>query len=342
MGNQDNLATILTILAGLGIAAGAFYYILLRGKKKPKSIPPAIPIGTGEGGTEVGLTNQKDKFGVKKIYEDKTGQKQWYSNFSNKETLLSAGLKKRVPSKYDSMMHLHCHDYAEEGNKAEIENNICTLSGNHVRLYVTDPGNVPIWYNTEQTAYFKLIKKRPMINSNYSTFRLASRSNHNREFECIWNGLGYGCDYRLDKRKMEFRKERAHSFSAVAPISYVPIDPMSQWIGFKHIMYNVDSDTHVKFKTYIDLTDGKDGGDWKLVPGGEWKDDGNWTLVGDELTTLEKALETYTPPGACIDAKPVKPYTQVATRPGCATYFRADWVDKIQIKKASIRNIKVS
>ncbi len=27
---------------------------------------------------------------------------------------------------------------------------------------------------------------------------------------------------------------------------------------------------------YLDLTDGLNGGDWKLVT--EWKDDGNWTV----------------------------------------------------------------
>src|SRR5207249_3263340 len=86
-----------------------------------------------------------------------------------------------------------------------------------------------------------------------------------------------------------FAKELQWPTDVKKPSSANPIDwsaygnttmPSNIWIGHKFVIRNVDGGTHVRLEMWRDLTDGLNGGEWKLVL--NYTDTGSMT---DSLTT---------------------------------------------------------
>jgi hypothetical protein len=50
--------------------------------------------------------------------------------------------------------------------------------------------------------------------------------------------------------------------------------PPAEWIGFKFIVKTLPDEGSVLLELYLDLTDGKNGGEWEKVL--EYKDKGQW------------------------------------------------------------------
>ena len=131
---------------------------------------------------------------------------------------------------------------------------------------------------------------------------------------------------------IDFEKETAFPVNeAVANKLFWPGSlPKDRWIGMKFV--TVDRQDGVHLEMWVDLTDGENGGDWKLV--NSFTDDGR--TFG------------YEPCAAGID--PQMALTNSTSRRGSETglpnltvYFRSDGVaqDGLAYKWASIREISV-
>ncbi len=100
--------------------------------------------------------------------------------------------------------------------------------------------------------------------------------------------------------------------------------PYNTWIGYKFIVRNMGNDTAVKMETWMDLTDGANGGTWTKL--NEYVDKGGWA-----------ATYFYHPnnPWPC----PAVPKDYVITNVMPYVFVRADYVNEIDYKKFSIREI---
>ena len=56
--------------------------------------------------------------------------------------------------------------------------------------------------------------------------------------------------------------------------------PPTEWIGFKFIVKTLPDEGSVLLELYLDLTDGKNGGEWKKVL--EYKDKGQWYAEAED------------------------------------------------------------
>jgi hypothetical protein len=92
--------------------------------------------------------------------------------------------------------------------------------------------------------------------------------------------------------------------------------PRSIWIGYKFLVSNIENNTKVKLSLLLDLTEGKDGGNWGNII--EYVDDGRW----QERTDF------------CAH-----PNSQILLEPGTSVFLRNDSISSAKYMKFSIREI---
>lgn len=280
-----------------------------------------------------------DKFGITQLYP--TAGLEWFSNWDNgvKRIVNSAGIDKRNQDPNDSLVSLHCPSHSSQGNQLIIYGNgQAKLRGQHPRLYVNNPDSSPLWLNTEMTIYGKFTKCIIKPES-YTTFRLASRSNHQAEYQCVCNGKGYAHELfikqdTLTLKDSRFRKELVHPHYANQMTNASSGVSMSTWIGQKFVCKTEKNS--VKLEAYIDLTNGLNGGDWKLI--GSFTDSGTWAVTEPkELEGIEDSISRCN--SDCLDSKPIKPYNEKILRKGASCYLRSDFIQDSYFKNFSIREI---
>jgi hypothetical protein len=135
----------------------------------------------------------------------------------------------------------------------------------------------PGFENVEFTAY--AFWKSDGGETNNAGFTMSGRSDHFnfREDGCnavgyyvkIWEGQGNDRE-----GKITFSKEYYHDQETDATV-YAPAVlsdetafktfPKNQWIGIKFVIYTIPGTKNVQLEVYLDRTDGKFGGDWKLA-----------------------------------------------------------------------------
>ena len=266
----------------------------------------------------------------------------WTNNWDNghKRTLKGKGTSKTDNTDPDDdMVFFHC--VKKEGNVMTVDGaGTCKLTGRHPRVYVGDLKRK--FNNVEVTCYARFLK--PMIEkgSEYTTFRLATRSNHHAITKCRCNGKGYAVECFINQKELtfkdsRFRKELIHPHYANGPFTsgLKGID-MKNWLGMKFVLQTSLSTGDVVSKVYFDRTGGVNGGTWTLV--GTLKDTGtNWPIKdAKELKGIEGDIKKCK---NCIDSKPVKPYAEKITRAGFCTYLRTDGVTDSQFRWFSAREI---
>ncbi len=281
-----------------------------------------------------------DKFGITQLNES-VGL-EWFSNWDNghARTINSQGVSTRNQDPDDPMVDFHCLSYSSEGNQFIVYGNgQAKLRGKHPRLYVNKSTHEPLWLNTEATIYGKFTKCIIQSGS-YTTYRLASRSNHQDSYICQCNGKGYASEIfiRQDTLKFKdarFRKELIHPHYANKYWTSQNWD-MTKWLGLKFIC-KTDSNNNVISQTWLDKTDGLNGGNW--IKTGEFIDTGtNWAITeSKELENIEKDISGCT--SGCLDSKPVPPYNEKILRKGASCYLRTDFIQDSYFKKFSIREI---
>lgn len=299
---------------------------------------PVFPVGTtivtwtvtdASGNTSTASQNvtviapaiTKDRFGIAMIYKTIPSGREWYSNWDNGKvrTLLSG---ERDP--YNSEL------VARGDGTVKIDGlGIATMSGNSPRMYVYDVQKSKTWTNTELTFYAKRISETKTLS--YQGFVAGSRTNHQDAHIDPCLGAGYYGRMLYDGR-INFQKEIVHhgAYSETRPgpdlsTWWSTPDktlPKNTWVGYKFVLKTVDGGQNVKLELYRDLTDGKDGGDWKKLM--EYTDKGGWGQY-------ESGLDVQKTCGIPEDAK--------VLWSGVSAFIRNDAVSSVQYKMFSIREV---
>lgn len=142
-----------------------------------------------------------------------------------------------------------------------VEDDVLSISGAISRIYVRDPDKQQQWNNVEITVYVQRIADGGVP---YSGAVTAAHTNHLDPEVAPCDSRGLLARLRFDGTA-DFGKETHHPTTiATDPVQVFPDGlPYNQWIGYKHIVQDVPGGTHQEL--WIDLTEGKDGGDWKLI-----------------------------------------------------------------------------
>lgn len=165
-----------------------------------------------------------------------------------------------------------------------------TMSGSGPRFHInsTDSSKVGAqrFLNTEFTAYFR---HKGAAGQNYGGMVVGARSGplgHASSGGNDCDATTYYARFRNDGQ-WDFEKELKHpgstywsgsGFNTQDPLWHGAKLPQNRWIGMKYLVYNVDSDAHVRLELYIDsVSNGNpvDGGVWEKV--GAVVDSGRWT-----------------------------------------------------------------
>lgn len=154
------------------------------------------------------------------------------------------------------------------------------------RPYIRPPAPDPQFLNVECTAYFKWLRD-PTQKSRSTGFVWGVRSgNHTgSRTQCAHAYYSRFRQWAYSASRgapIEYAKELLHPDATFHPDEshpsiYVTGDlPRDTWIGHKFVCYTTPSNS-VKLETWIDKTEGLNGGDWQKVH--ELEDDGNplWT-----------------------------------------------------------------
>ncbi len=272
----------------------------------------------------------KDIFGITQFYP--TTGREWISSWNNghPRSWGSKGTDKRNADPDDPQSDLHCK--SKERNivtKASVDGKgILTLSGTTPRLYINDPARKLKWFDVEMTVYFYIVKKLAKGGA-YVACRLCGRSNHQNEYNCAASGTGYSYETKNSNGTNQLRKEIGHPAYSDNVISTINGVQPKTWIGHKLIVKS-QPDGSVLVQGWRDLTDGANGGDWKLMV--EKIDKGDWPMTG------QTELATYNKIKSCKDFTKIPTTTSILDKPTISCYLRCD-NNQVMYKKFSVREI---
>jgi hypothetical protein len=272
-------------------------------------IPPSpLPIPEEE--------RKTDRFGTLQIYPTIQGGREWFVNMQDPfdDDIVSFNSDTTLDRQSDDSWR---------------------INSSEVRIRVdTSPGQEE-WKNVEMTGYVKMIS--PILTTDSAEFPdqdegsedgdsldphltwRARGGRHNDMVPCEGTALNGGL--YLDG-KVSWKKEIWHTggYSDARGVSEIPISFINKWIGWKTVMYNLESDSSVKMESYLDI-DAKNN--WEKVS--EVEDNGKWYAdTSDE--------EFYS-----VDCGKEKDY--IITNSGPTATFRADNLI-FDFKNLSIREIK--
>lgn len=276
-----------------------------------------------------------DKFGITQLNPttQETGR-EWYSNWDNGYQRMweSKGIDVRNPDPMDPEVDLHCKS-SERNIVTNVQvdgTGICTLTGTTPRLYVNDPNRVRMWFNVEMTIYFYVVKKLPKGGA-YVACRLAGRSNHQNEYNCSAAGTGYSFEAKASNGYNQLKKELCHPAYADNIISEVKGVESGIWYGHK-LVIKTQPNGSVLVQGYRDITNGENGGDWKLLV--EKTDEGDWKMSD------KKDLLAFAKAKPCKNFAKFETPTAILDKPAISCYLRCDNV-QVRFKSFSIREICV-
>src|SRR5262245_23072970 len=273
-----------------------------------------------------------DPWGITQIHPTKSGGREWFSNWHTASTHSwdSKGTDTRSPDPNDSSVDLHCQD-SQDGikNSAAVDgsNDLIELSGRTPRLYINDSAGSLFWQNVESTVYARGLSTLEGGGA-YVICRVAVRSNHHKEYQCVSSGGGYAFEVKLNGT-LQLRKELVHPAYADDVPAQISSLGLNQWIGIKTIIRN--NPNYTLLRGYIDLTDGAGGGTWQPVA--EKLDKGDWAVTDCvDVSDFNSANS-----GSVVCTKPTS-LTSILFDPRVSCYFRCDNV-RTQLKKASVREV---
>lgn len=204
------------------------------------------------------------------------------------------------------------------------------ISGRAPRMYVHDPERRHQWGDVEITVYAQRVADSAIP---YAGITAVARSNHLQTEDGssdICDTRGYGGRLRFDGHA-DLEKETAHPHNdAIANAEVFPGPvPTGIWIGMKFLVFDRPDGVHLEL--WVDLSDGAEGGQWRLVTSAI--DDG--------------ALFGMVPCAPGIDAEMALDNATMRAgsesgRPNLSVYFRSDGIGPAGLvyKWASIREIQ--
>lgn len=212
----------------------------------------------------------KDLFGIDKIYPTKEGGREWYIDMENpfSDDLFSSTFDRHMTKQEDGSWR---------------------IAGPAVRLNVGTPPNAEVWKNVEITGYAKVIESNLPPTSSATTSGRADDNGeseeedfasdldwrarggrHNNERPC--EGSAYTGTIDIEGN-VRWKKEIWHTggYTDARGFEKVTDSIVGRWIGWKAVMYNINNSAAVKLESYLDE---KNNNEWTKVT--ELIDDGGW------------------------------------------------------------------
>lgn len=255
-----------------------------------------------------GSSARLDKFGIKEIYPNEQGGREWYINMKN--------------PKNDTMFAIQA---GKEGNITRQSDGSWRIADQKVRMSVDTPIDAPMWKNVEITGYAKVISIIPHENDSKVDYTdlawFARGGRHTQNSPCDGLALIGGIH---DDGTVGWKKEIwfTGGYTDELAQSKVTDSIVGRWIGWKVVMYNILNNSAVKMESYLD---DKNNNHWVKVT--DIIDDGGWYANSPDSLFYS---------AHCGRAK-----DYIITNPGPDVAFRSDnliW----DFKDLSVREIKPS
>ena len=197
------------------------------------------------------LVLKRDAFGVDALYPDIPNGMSWHAEWSGGEYVWSD----------DPWVALGSGDV-----RYRADGGVLSISGATSRLYVRDPEGARQWGDIEVTIY---ARRTDDAGVPYSGIVTEVRTNHGmtgslEDAPCDTRALS--ARLRFDGTA-DFGKETKHPTTiATDPVLVFPGGmPYNEWIGYKHVVHDIDNGAGTHQELWMDLTGGAHGGDWELV-----------------------------------------------------------------------------
>lgn len=261
MPRNDRFWLIMIILFALSMSGG---------RRPPEPPPP----NDDENGDE---TPGLDVFGIREIHPTAAGGTVWDSeHWSNGRSRILRGSSPFDPDDPTGWSrHKGSSGYRIDG-QGTLWLDSSVAGGEFPRFYIDSK----MWLNTEVTLYY--IRTGSQSGGGISCgVRTVTGSHDPSGDHCLANTY-YG---RItgSPTYTDFGKELVHADSTFRGKKNMPsLFPRNQWVGFKYVCRNRDNNTKVRLETYLDMTDGINGGDWQRI--NNIDDAGGWP-GGNDLGT---------------------------------------------------------
>jgi hypothetical protein len=264
----------------------------------------------------------KDRFDIAMLNPTLSGGREWFSSWDN-------GSPRTVCSGQEDAEDSEFKLRGKNGTLKIDGNGVAELIDGSPRMYIYDLSK-PKWNNVEVTFYGMRIKEIGCPSS--QGFTAGVRSEHQDYKTDSYSARTYYGRLLYDGR-INFQKELYHDqcdkkiVTSNQPSEKSRFDwsklggsknylPCNVWIGYKFIVQNIENNSKVKLRLFIDQTTGKDGGHWESPI--EYIDEGSWPIKDD------------------LNPQPNSP---ILLDPGTSIFVRNDAILSAKYMKFSIREI---